>query len=93
VRLRATLSSQLTNCAPRSLPSMYILMSCRIVPSQLISSNSKRRIFTCALEEHHRLYPTRAQRGRTGERPAWQATIEEAMGMGCDIYASIGDNA
>ncbi|KAG8762734.1 hypothetical protein FRC12_008883 [Ceratobasidium sp. 428] len=46
-------------------------------------------VFTRALAEHRRLFPTRVTRGRTGERSAWQATIEESMGMGREIYASV----
>ncbi|KAG8777086.1 hypothetical protein FRC12_000558 [Ceratobasidium sp. 428] len=46
-------------------------------------------VFVCALAEHRRLFPTRVTRGRTGERSAWQATIEESMGMGREIYASV----
>ncbi|KAG9126934.1 hypothetical protein FRC07_001355 [Ceratobasidium sp. 392] len=44
-------------------------------------------VFSRALDEHRRKFPTQVNRGRTGERPVWQATVEESMGMGREIYA------
>ncbi|KAG8724717.1 hypothetical protein FRC09_015190 [Ceratobasidium sp. 395] len=54
-----------------------------------IRSQKFAEVFICALAEHRRMYPTRITRGRTGERAAWQATIEEAMGMGREIYTNV----
>ncbi|KAG9121224.1 hypothetical protein FRC07_002910 [Ceratobasidium sp. 392] len=52
-----------------------------------IRSAKLAEVFSRALDEHRRKFPTRINRGRTGERPAWQAAIEESMGMGREIYA------
>ncbi|KDN47461.1 hypothetical protein RSAG8_03601, partial [Rhizoctonia solani AG-8 WAC10335] len=45
-------------------------------------------LFLRSLDEHHRRFPTRVTRGRIGERPAWQETLEEAMGLGRSIYTT-----
>ncbi|CAE6414174.1 unnamed protein product [Rhizoctonia solani] len=45
-------------------------------------------VFLRSLDEHHRRYPTRVTRGRIGERPFWQETLEEAMGLGQAIYVT-----
>jgi hypothetical protein len=46
-----------------------------------------------ALSKHNLKFPIRRiTRGRIGNRPAWQALIEESLGMGRDIYATMEDN-
>ncbi|KAF8760980.1 hypothetical protein RHS01_00247 [Rhizoctonia solani] len=48
------------------------------------------QLFVVALSKHNLKYPIRRiTRGRISSRPAWQAVIEESIGMGREIYATM----
>ncbi|GAB1523596.1 hypothetical protein RhiTH_006746 [Rhizoctonia solani] len=60
-----------------------------------LKSNTQRyerftQLFVVALSKHNLKYPIRRiTRGRISSRPAWQAVIEESIGMGREIYATM----
>ncbi|GAB1523428.1 hypothetical protein RhiTH_006576 [Rhizoctonia solani] len=60
-----------------------------------LKSNTQRyerftQLFVVALSKHNLKYPIRRiTRGCISSRPAWQAVIEESIGMGREIYATM----